>query len=296
MIRQIATHARAFSLASAAVLGLASQAQAGWQLTFGDEFNGGSLDQSKWRLSDKWGNQTLAGNGEKQCYLPDAVAQADGKLVITARKQTTPAAQCKGAKEDMTYASGEITTSGCNQWESGPQCRRLKSFGQAYGYFEMRAKFAKGKGYWPAFWLMPTDGSWPPEIDVVEALGHEPSKVYNTYHFNNAGGAHQQDGQAFDGQDFTASFNTYGLDWKPGLMVWYVNGKEVFRHAGADVTSKPMYLLLNLAIGGNWPGNPDASTTFPGTMEVDYVRVYRRVEDGKPDDKPPTAENAASIK
>jgi beta-glucanase (GH16 family) len=263
-------------------------ANAGWEMTFNDEFDAPALDQAKWKPSDLWGNQTLGGNSERQCYLPSAVSQADGTLRLTASPQATARQDCHGANSDLLYSSGEVTTAGCNQWERKPYCATLKRFAQAYGYFEMRAKFPRGKGFWPAFWLIPIDGKWPPEIDIVEALGHEPAKAYATYHYNDAAGAHKTASTAFNGPNFTDSFNTFGLDWQPGLLIWYLNGREVFRYASETVSDKPMYLLLNLAVGGDWPGPPDASTVFPSKMEIDYVRVYRRTNDGTPNDLPPS--------
>jgi beta-glucanase (GH16 family) len=262
-------------------------AHAGWRLTFSDEFDGNSVDRSKWKFTDLWGNRTLAGNNEKQCYSPQAVSQSGGMLHITATRGVTPAAACKGASHDLQYISGLLTTSGCPWYEKTAECSRLSSFAQSYGYFEMRAKLPKGQGLWPAFWLVPLDSGTPPEIDIMEALGHQPSTVYQTYHYLDAAGAHQKAGNVYEGPDFTTKFSTFGIDWKPGLLVWYVDGREVFRFQNPAVTSAKMYLLLNLAVGGYWPGDPNASTVFPAEMVVDYVRVYERTDDGTPDDLPP---------
>jgi beta-glucanase (GH16 family) len=264
-------------------------ANASWQLTFSDEFEGKTLDLSKWKLSDLWSNQTYPGNDEKQCYVPEGVSQSDGFLLLVARRSVTPPSACKGAASDRQYTSGMITTAGCNRYETWESCKHLRSFAQTYGYFEIRAKLPKGRGFWPAFWLLPKDGSWPPEIDVMEALGHMPSTIYNTYHYLDSAGAHQKPGNPYNGHDFTSSFSTFGIDWRPGLLIWYVDGRETFRFSSPDVTSKSMYLLLNLAVGGIWPGDPDQSTTFPSSMSIDYVRVYKRINNGVPDDLPPTA-------
>jgi beta-glucanase (GH16 family) len=121
----------------------------------------------------------------------------------------------------------------------------------------------------------------------MEALGHTPSTVHQTYHYKDAAGAHKQIGKAYSGADFTSKFSTFGLDWRPGLLIWYVDGRETFRISSPDVTSKSMYLQLNLAVGGQWPGNPDQATPFPSSMAIDYVRVYKRVSDGVPDELPP---------
>ncbi|MBS0231907.1 MAG: glycoside hydrolase family 16 protein [Proteobacteria bacterium] len=265
----------------------ATAANAGWKLSFDDEFNGDTVDRTKWRFTSRWGDRTLAGNGEKQCYQSRSVSQSDGLLRLTATRSPTVASACKGASFDLLYASGMVTTIGCNQYETAPECARLRPFSQKYGYFEIRAKLPKGKGFWPAFWLVPSDGTWPPEIDILEALGHQPSKIYQTYHYNDPSGAHQKDGHVYEGKDFTSSFSTFGIDWRPGLLIWYVDGKETFRVAGPTVTSKSMNILMNLAVGGYWPGDPDETTTFPSSMLIDYIRVYQRVDDGTPDDLPP---------
>src|SRR5690242_15236708 len=140
-------------------------------------------------------------------------------------------------------------------------------FAQQYGYFEIRAKFPAGKGYWPAFWLLPADKTWPPEIDVLEILGHEPDKVYLTNHWQTAE-KHESVGDSYKGPDFSADYHTFAVDWEPNEIVWYVDGVERFR-SKQGVPAMPMYIIANLAVGGDWPGNPDATTKFPGNMDID---------------------------
>jgi beta-glucanase (GH16 family) len=264
-------------------------AHAGWQLTFSDEFSGSSLDLSKWRTSDLWGNQTLAGNGEQECYLPDQFSQSNGALSIRAEVRTTSQAQCHGSNGDLPYASGMITTAGCNPYESGGICNSLKSFAQTYGYFEMSARLPKGKGFWPGFWLMPIDGSWPPEIDIMESLGHDTNTMYMTYHYLNSSNQHVSDGVGYTGADLSSGYHRFGVDWQPGLLIFYVDGVERFRHSGGDVPNKPMYVIANLAVGGYWPGNPDSSTPFPSTLDIDYIRAYQRNSDPTNDALPPNS-------
>jgi len=249
-----------------------------WRLTFSDEFNGDGLDRTVWKLGDYWGSQTLSGNGEQQCYLPDSVSVKDGRLILTARRKQIPEKECRGAKQDLSFASGIVTTAGCHPDEKGAYCGSLRRFGQAYGVFEVRAKLPRGRGLWPAFWLVPSDASWPPEIDVFENIG-EPSVLYHTYHFNGPSGDKSKDGRrvSYPGVDFSEDFHTYAVAWSPGRLVWYFDGREVFRVEGEHVSDKPMYILMNLAVGGYWPGPPDAATQFPAHMEIDYVRVFERV-------------------
>ena len=287
---------KALFIVAASLLLQSTAADAGWRLTFSDEFDGETLDLTKWRTSDFWGNQTLAGNGEKQCYVPQAVKQSDGQLHLTASRSVTPASACKGAKSDLPFASGMVTTAGCRPYEQSEACKQLKPFAQAYGYFEIRARLPKGKGLWPAFWLVPFDGSWPPEIDIMEMLGHTPSTVYQTYHYLDAKGVRQKAGGSNETHDFSNSSSTFGIDWRPGLLIWYVDGRESFRFSGPGVTSKEMYVLLNLAVGGYWPGDPDQATPFPSSMVIDYIRVYERISDGNPDELPPPSPTSATAK
>lgn len=268
---------------------LSAPALAGWEQTFGDEFNASSLDLTKWKKSDLWGNRTLYNNNEQQCYMADVFSMENGQLRIKAEKRFVSQAECRGSHSDLAYASGMITTAGCNQWESGAHCTGLQPFSQAYGYFEMRAKLTKGKGFWPAFWLLPINGSWPPEIDVMEALGHQPNRAYMTFHYKDAAGAKRATGTNYNGPDFTAGYHTFGVDWQPGLLVYYIDGIERARVSNSFIPSEPMYILANLAVGGKWPGYPDSTTEFPSYFEIDYIRAYKRVANGQPDSLPPNA-------
>jgi hypothetical protein len=163
------------------------------------------------------------------------------------------------------YVSGAITTK--------------FSFSQLYGVFEIRARLPKGRGFWPAFWLLPVDGSWPPEIDVLEVLGHETAKLYLAAH-TNAGGEHTASGGDALVPDLSADFHVFTVEWRNDWIRWYLDGVEVKRAATPPDMHKPMYLLANLAIGASWPGQPDASTRFPGVYAIDWIRAYRRAAQG----------------
>ncbi len=222
----------------------------GWTLVFHDEFDGTKLDTSKWE--DQYWHGRTHGNQELQYYAPDGYEVRDGLLIL------------KGEKRSMNghpYTSGMVTS--------------FKSFSQQYGYFEIRARFPKGKGYWPAFWLLPADRKWPPEIDVLEILGHEPDKVYFTNHWRDAEGKHKSKGGSYKGPDFSKDFHTFAASWTEKEIIYYVDGVEQFR-SDQGVPHEPFYVIANLAIGGDWPGNPDETTLFPGLMEIDYIRVYKR--------------------
>ena len=171
-------------------------------------------------------------------------------------------------KQDLpaTYMSGTIT--------SFP-------YSQKYGVFTIRAKLTKGKGTWPAFWLLPASKAWPPEIDVFETLGANPKTLVTTVHYKNALGKHEQKALATDtGLDLSADFHEYSVDWGPNEIKWYFDGKQVFSTPTPDSLHQPCYLLANLAIGKstNWGGAPNAATVFPNSMKIDYIRVYQRPE------------------
>ncbi len=223
-----------------------------WQLVFNDEFDGEALDTTRWItcLNPDWcQNHDLL-----SIYQPANITVKNGTAQLTARRE---------AAGDFAYTSGAIATS--------------ETFSLTYGYLEMRAKLPKGQGLWPAFWALSPTRKWPPEIDVVELLGHEPNRVHLHTHFvdTNAKDNHGNEGTSWRGPNFSAGFHTFGLNWQPGLLVWYVDGVERYRNTHAP--DAPMYLIANLAVGAesSWPGAPDAKTIFPATYEIDYIRVYQ---------------------
>lgn len=214
--------------------------------------------------------RTLPNNAEKQLYMDadfagsaaaplgvDPFSVKDGVLTITAR--TAPPG-VKSAIGGFGYTSGLINT--------------RDTFSQKYGYFEMRAALPAGKGLWPAFWLLPQGGGWPPELDVVEVLGSKPREVHAATH-SKATGKHVSQFSTYRGIDSSSGFHTYGALWGPNEIVWYVDGREVFRAPTPADMHRPMYLLANLAVGGKWPGDPDATTRFPAEMRIDYIRAYQ---------------------
>jgi len=224
---------------------------AGWIVTFEDTFPGDTLDRSRWLDSYPHDERTHS-NNEQQYYAPDGVTVENGRLVFTAQQREMGG---------MPYTSGMVSSFG--------------KFSQQYGWFEIRARFPKGQGYWPAFWLLPDDESWPPEIDVMELLGHETDMVYMSNHYRNAEARHEYETGKFAGPDYSEDFHTFAAEWEAGLIVWYVDGVERYRTT-ENVPDVPMYVLANLAVGGDWPGMPDETTPFPRTMEIEHIRVYKR--------------------
>jgi len=248
-------------------------------LTFHDEFNdaqlsiwdGESNPSGVWRPDYGYaGSQgttsyTLASNGEQQIYVSpyfrDApgnyaltpFSESGGALTITAQPAPANAADLWG----YHYTSGMITTK--------------ETFAQTYGYFEMRAELPQNAGGWPAFWLLPADGSWPPELDVMETLTKDPSADYTTSH-SNVGNTHSMSqGVSFIPQT-SDGFHTYGVLWTASTLTWYVDGVQVFATATPADMNKPMYMLANLALGG-WGGSVD-DAQLPAQMKIDYIRAY----------------------
>jgi beta-glucanase (GH16 family) len=236
-----------------ALPGLAQQ-KPGWKLTFQDEFDGARLDLSKWNPQDPWGKVR---NRELQAYVKDAFEVRGGVLHVKAEKR---AAEYDGATRQ--YASGMMTTYG--------------KFSQKFGWFEIRCRVPKGNGLWPAFWILPDSLGWPPEIDVLENLGQDTQTAYFTNHFIGPDGRHASKGSGkVATPDLSADFHTYAVEWTPAAIVWYFDGVEKFR-SEQGVPQQPMYMLVNLAIGGEWPVAPDDTTPWPSSFDVDYVRVYAR--------------------
>ncbi len=197
-----------------------------------------------------------------EVYHPSAISTSNGNLLITATK--TPRTSAFSGRT-LPYTSGLLTTGGIDG-ESAP------GFTFRYGYAEARIKVADGQGIWPAFWTLPAsydDGDG--EIDIMEYIGSEPNRYYTYYH-----GPNDTDvGDGIDvGVNLSDDFHVYAVDWRAGSIKWYLDGKEVFSTT-RNVIAAPSYLLLNVAVGGDWPGAPDSTTQFPATMQVDYVRVWQ---------------------
>ena len=231
----------------------------GWTLTFQDEFDGADVDASKWVKRYKWGEAQI--NGELEAYVDDAFQVQDGLLSIVGDLRTA-----SYAGRRFVHVRGA-----------------LLGARQTYGYFEARLRVPAGQGLWPAFWLLGTPtATGVNEIDIHEILGNQPDKVYMTIDWGTDYGAgHMSDGTSWVGPDFSADFHVFGLTWTPDAVVWTIDGVEQKRHTGAGVPQVPMYVILNLAIGGNWPGPPDTTTAFPALYQIDYIRAYSPLPESK---------------
>ncbi len=249
--------------------------EAGWRLAWSDEFNGrdgSAVDSTKWSFDvggKGWGNNELETYTSR---TTNAHVEA-GSLVIKAIKETFT------GTDNITrnYTSARLLTK--------------HKFTQAYGRFEARIRIPFGQGIWPAFWMLGDNidtAHWPNcgEIDIMENIGREPSAVHGTFHGPGYSGG-KGIGAAYTltgGRKFSDDFHTFALEWEPNVMRFYVDGKLYQTRTPADlpggaawVFDRPFFIILNVAVGGDWPGNPDATTVFPQRMLVDYVRVYRRL-------------------
>lgn len=244
-------------------------------LVWSDEFDGpagAAPDPARWRHDVGgwgWGNQELQyyTDGNANTFL-----DGQGRLAIEARNDGRWDASCAGGR--CAYTSGRLLTQG--------------TFAGQYGRYEARIKVPRGQGLWPAFWMLGDDietNPWPAsgEIDIMEHVGHEPGTVWGSIHGpdNTAGGntitgSHTLPGGAALADDF----HVYAIEWEPEQITWYLDGQAFLirtpadMNGGAWVYDKPFFILLNLAVGGVWPGSPNSSTQFPQRMLVDYVRVY----------------------
>lgn len=240
------------------------------RLVWSDEFDQGARpDLAKWKF-DLGGHGW--GNNELQSYT-DRTNNArleHGCLVIEAHREPWTGPDGKA----RAFTSARLKTQGLAEW--------------TYGRIEARIKVPQGQGIWPAFWMLGTrfagDG-WPKcgEIDIMENIGREPTTVHGTVHGPGYAGG-ESIGQSFElpgAGRFSDDFHLFAVDWRPGALTWSVDGTNYFTLTpeklpqGKEwVFDRPHFLLLNLAVGGNWPGAPDATTIFPQRMLVDYVRVY----------------------
>ncbi|MFE5977874.1 ricin-type beta-trefoil lectin domain protein [Streptomyces sp. NPDC056460] len=241
-------------------------------VTFSDTFDGAAglpVDGSRWQIE----TGDNVNNHERQYYTAgnrNAALDGQGHLVITARKENPGNYQCWYGR--CEYTSARLNTSG--------------KFTAQYGHVEARMRVPRGQGMWPAFWMLGNDlgqVGWPAsgEIDIMENVGFEPSTVHGTLHgpgYSGSGGI----GAGYTlpgGQAFADAFHTFAVDWSPGKITWSVDGTVYQTRTPADlggrawVFDKPFFLILNLAVGGYWPGDPDGSTAFPQQLVVDHVRV-----------------------
>ena len=245
---------------------------AGYKLTWSDEFEGPAgtaADATKWVYesgngSNGWGNSELeyyrTGNA-------NAAMDGNGNLVITAKQETASGFQ---------YTSARLKTQGLATW--------------TYGHIEARIKLPSGQGIWPAFWMLGSDittQSWPAcgEIDIMENIGKEPAINHGSLHMPASGTSNDSQltgSYTLANAKLSDDFHIYAIDWSASGIDFFFDGSRYESQTPASATGrtwafdKPFFILLNVAVGGQWPGSPDSTTTFPQTMTVDYVRVCQK--------------------
>lgn len=285
---------------SRAWAGFAREAQVPqeWELIWVQDFHGDTIDRNMWNFEIGNGHaQGIPGwgNNELQYYTDRNAFVEDGCLVIEAREELV-----RDAWGVYRYTSARLTTKG--------------KFHIKHGRIEIRAKLPRGKGIWPAFWMLGANidhVGWPlcGEIDIMEMLGHDPRTVYGHVHGPGYSGGRSV-GRAYtlspDGPDFSQTFHVFAVEWEEEEIRWFVNDELYFafnkamleqmnrqelRRMGMEwayprvqiyrwAFDQEFFLILNVAVGGNWPGAPDLSTSFPQRMYVDYIKVYRRAGKG----------------
>lgn len=247
----------------------------GWKLIWSDEFDGAAgtpIDPKNWTHEiggHGWGNNEL----EYHCDLiENSHHDGSGNLAIVARKDESGERQCHYGV--CQYTSARIVTRG--------------KFEFTYGRVEGRIKVPRGQGIWPAFWMLGAnigEVGWPDcgEIDIMENIGKEPKTAYGTPHGTGYFGAHKFSQPYHIDTDFADDFHIFAIEWEAGEIRWYIDGNHYHTVTASDWTDHPwvfdghpFFIILNVAVGGYWPGYPDDTTVFPQTMLVDYVRVYQR--------------------
>lgn len=243
---------------------------AGYSLVWADEFNNGPLDATAWSHQNGDGcdiNLCGWGNNELEYYTnrPENLFFQDGKMIIEARKENF---------STRNYTSSKIITAGKKKFK--------------YGRVDIRAKLPIGKGIWPAFWMLPQDnkyGGWPTsgEIDIMEMVGHDPARTHGTVHFGPGPGSTSVNRSTnLSTGTLNDKFHVYSIIWKEDEIQWLLDGNLFSTFRKSDVPAgmiypfnEDFYFIINMAVGGNWPGSPDASTYFPQWLIVDYIRVYQ---------------------
>jgi hypothetical protein len=229
----------------------------GMKLVWSDEFNGTQIDTSNWTHetgAHGWGNNEL----QNYTTSPENSFISNGVLVIEAKQSGSG------------YSSARMITMGKREFK--------------YGRIDIRAKLPKGKGIWPALWMLGANFKtvgWPKcgEIDIMELLGHEPGKVYGTAHWGNPNHASYGLSTALSSGTFADQYHVFSLVWDNKNIKWYLDDVQFvvidITPAGLSAMHNEFFFIFNVAVGGNWPGKPDGTTVFPQRMHVDYVRVFQ---------------------
>ncbi|MBX2880563.1 MAG: glycoside hydrolase family 16 protein [Granulosicoccus sp.] len=262
-----------------------------YQMVFNDEFNGSSLDPSNWQTDYLWGPYFQI-NNEEQIYLDTLGRHANvgaspfsfgnGTLKITAEEVTPAELPLQPDPDDpewQDYPTHRHSPDYMDTWTPGYTSGVItsyESFKMVNGYVEFRAKLPAGGGLWPAFWLLNGYYVGPqPEIDVMEMQGSDPATIHHTYHYYGPDGTlvSSPETTTLSSGTYADDFHTYGVQWDPGVIKWYIDGEIVRTYNNENVSNQLMYIIANLAVGGNFDG--PVTSSFPKQLEIDYIRAYQ---------------------
>jgi beta-glucanase (GH16 family) len=240
---------------------------AGMTLVWSDEFSGANINLDNWTHEIGNGNNGW-GNNELEYYTSSSENSylSNGKLIIEAKEQNV---------SGYNYTSARMISAGKREF--------------TYGRVDVRAKLPEGQGIWPAVWMLGADiftQGWPAcgEIDIMELVGHQSSEVHGTAHWGNQGSPSTYQGNGYTlagGKKFSDEFHVFTIIWENNSIKWFVDDVQFFSITDANVTNTSypfndnFFFIMNVAVGGNWPGSPNASTVFPQRMHVDYVRIFQ---------------------
>jgi len=228
-----------------------------------ESFDGDQLDTAVWNTCHWWDDEgcTISSNDELEWYLPEQVSVSGGALELTAEPRSVEASDGK----TYPFRSGMVTT--------GPTPDGAAKLAWTYGTVEARLRVPAGRGLWPALWMLPADEESRPEIDILEVLGDDPAELVMHFHPEDREAESPSERYRLEGSTFADDWHTVRLEWLPGRVTWFVDDVAVWDVTGDQVPAEPMYLVLNLAVGGVYPGSPDETTEFPATFAIDHVRI-----------------------
>jgi beta-glucanase (GH16 family) len=251
----------------AAVLSRAESSKTASAVVLDESFDGDTLNTAVWNTCHWWADQgcTIESNDELEWYLPEQVSVSDGALRLTADRIPTSGSDGK----EYEYRSGMVTTGPTDSSDSEAKVS------WTYGTVVARLRVPAGRGLWPAFWMLPADRESRPEIDIMEVIGQDPGQIIMHLHPRDRDEDSPSERYRLPGKDLASGWHTIRLDWRPERLTFFVDGTEVWRVTGDQVPDEPMYLVLNLAVGGVYPGPPDDTTRFPATFEIDRIRITR---------------------
>ncbi|HEX5905844.1 MAG TPA: glycoside hydrolase family 16 protein [Propionibacteriaceae bacterium] len=248
----------------AAILSRTGISETATTVVLDESFDGDALDTTVWNTCHWWADQgcTISSNDELEWYRPEQVSVSDGALRLTADRIPTRGSDGR----DYEYRSGMVTT--------GPSSHESEAkVSWTYGTVEARLRVPEGRGLWAALWMLPASGESRPEIDIMEVIGQNPGE--NIMHLHPADRSEDSPSSRYrlPGKSLAEGWHTIRLDWEPRRLTFFVDGKDVWRVTGDQVPDEPMYLVINLAVGGVYPGPPGETTKFPATFEIDRVRI-----------------------